>query len=87
MPNLSPVEVVVVAMLALIVFGPDKLPGIARTVGRTFNDLRRMANEAKTEFRSGIDEPAPGSAPVADEPVVAGPVEEGSDEHGPKRPQ
>lgn len=76
MPNLSPVEVVVVAMLALIVFGPDKLPGIARQVGRTLNDLRRMANEAKTEFKTGLD------APVADEP------EEGeANEPGPERPQ
>ena len=76
MPSLSPVEIMVVAMLALIVFGPDKLPGIARTVGRTLNDLRRMATEAKTEFQSGLD------GPVADEPE-----EEEPHGPGPERPQ
>lgn len=73
MPNLSPVEVMVVAMLALIVFGPDKLPGIARTIGRTLSDLRRMANDAKMEFQTGLD------GDVEDEPVDDEPEEEGPD--------
>ena len=62
MPNLSPIEVFVVAILALIVFGPEKLPGIARTIGRALSEVRRMADEAKTEFSSGLD------GMVADEP-------------------
>ena len=77
MPSLSPIEIVVVAMIALVVFGPDKLPGIARTVGRTVSDLRRMAEEARSEFRSGID------GAVADEPEEEGPdadVDESADE-------
>ena len=67
MPSLSPIEIMVVAMIALVVFGPEKLPEIARTVGRTVSDLRRMANEARSEFRSGLDDP------VADEPEKEGP--------------
>ena len=55
-----------VAVIALIVFGPDKLPGIARNIGRTANDLRRMANEMRSEFKEGIE--------VEDEPEDSGPV-------------
>ena len=66
MPTLSPIEIVVVALLALVVFGPEKLPGIARTIGRTMSQIRRMAEEAKTEFQSGLE--VSDDEPVADEP-------------------
>jgi TatA/E family protein of Tat protein translocase len=65
-PNLSPIEIAVVALLALVVFGPEKLPDIARTIGRTFTQIRKMADEARSEFQAGFDEPA--EEPVADEP-------------------
>ena len=45
-----------VLVVALIVFGPEKLPGMARTVGRTMNQLRRMADEVKGEFQAGLDD-------------------------------
>ena len=40
------------AAVALIVFGPEKLPDLARKVGRTATELRRIANEAKAEFQT-----------------------------------
>jgi Tat protein translocase TatB subunit len=54
MPSLSPLEVVTVAVVALIVFGPQKLPQIARQIGRAMNEVRRMASEVKSEFDSGL---------------------------------
>ena len=69
MPSLGPLEILVVAVLALIVFGPERLPDIARTIGRTLSELRRMASDVKTEFESGmnLDE-------VEDEPEEAEPA-------------
>jgi sec-independent protein translocase protein TatB len=55
MPSLSPLEILVVAVIALIVFGPEKLPQIARNIGRTASDLRRMAAEVRHEFDAGLD--------------------------------
>jgi Tat protein translocase TatB subunit len=55
MPQLSPIEILVVATIALIVFGPEKLPQIARTIGRGASELRRMATEVKDEFQAGLD--------------------------------
>lgn len=55
MPQLSPLEILVVATIALIVFGPEKLPQIARTIGRGASELRRMASEVKDEFQVGLD--------------------------------
>lgn len=54
MPSIGPLEILVVGVLALIVFGPERLPDIARTIGRTLSELRRMASEVRTEFESGI---------------------------------
>ena len=63
MPQVGPLEILVVAVIALIVFGPQRLPEIARTVGKTLAQLRRMAAEVRSEFESGMDVDA-----VADEP-------------------
>ena len=63
MPQVGPMEILVVAMIALIVFGPEKLPGILRSVGKTIGELRRMATEVTEDFRSGLDDPPPPPAP------------------------
>ena len=73
MPSLGPLEILLVAALALIVFGPERLPDIARTMGRTLNQLKKMASEVRDEFQSGLDlgdvddEPEEPAAPVAPE--------------------
>jgi Tat protein translocase TatB subunit len=69
MPSLGPLEIVLVAAVALIVFGPEKLPDIARTVGRAASQMRRMASEFKEEFATGLeadedDEAVTGSTPA-----------------------
>ncbi|MEA2433138.1 MAG: hypothetical protein QOG54_595 [Actinomycetota bacterium] len=69
MPSLSPLEIVVVGVVALIVFGPQRLPEIARTVGRWLNEMRRMANEVRAEFEEGLDMNV-ADEPDADEPVA-----------------
>jgi len=55
MPSLGPLEILVVGVLALIVFGPERLPDIARTIGKTLSELRRMGAGVRTEFESGLN--------------------------------
>jgi Tat protein translocase TatB subunit len=55
MPSIGPMEILVVGVIALIVFGPQKLPEIARSIGRTASELRRMASEVRDEFEAGIN--------------------------------
>ncbi len=43
-------ELVVILVLALIVLGPEKLPDMARKIGRTVARLRRTADEVKREI-------------------------------------
>ena len=49
-------EIMVVAIIALVVFGPEKLPEIARTLGRYASELRRVAGEVRSEFEFGLDD-------------------------------
>ncbi len=44
-----------VAAIALIVFGPEKLPEIARNVGKGIAEVRRMASSFRDEFETGLD--------------------------------
>ena len=42
MPSLGPAEILVVLVIALLVFGPNKMPDIARQVGKGFREFKRV---------------------------------------------
>ena len=42
------------AVVALIVFGPERLPGMAAQAGRALRELRRMAEGAKSELQENL---------------------------------
>ena len=43
-------EMMFIMVLALVLFGPKKLPEIGRTVGKAINEFRRASSELKTTF-------------------------------------
>ena len=45
-------EFAVIALVAVLVFGPDRLPELARQAGRMVRQVRRMANSARDELRA-----------------------------------
>lgn len=47
-------EMLVIAVIALIVVGPDKLPELARTVGRWVGAARRMFEDVKSEVNEQL---------------------------------
>jgi sec-independent protein translocase protein TatB len=47
-------EFAVIAVIAIFVFGPDKLPDLARQAGRMARQVRRMANNARDELREEL---------------------------------
>ncbi len=46
------VEIVVILVVALIVVGPDKLPGLARSVGKIFVDFKRTMRDVRETVQS-----------------------------------
>jgi len=52
--DLSFFKILVLAVIAIVVFGPDQLPKLASQAGRTLRELRRMADGATRELREGL---------------------------------
>jgi sec-independent protein translocase protein TatA len=48
--GVGPAELLLIFIIALIVFGPGKLPELARTLGKAVRELRRMSLEVTAEF-------------------------------------
>jgi sec-independent protein translocase protein TatB len=49
-------EIVIIALLVLIIFGPSKLPQMARDIGRFVGEARRSIDEFKDELTAASDE-------------------------------
>lgn len=47
-------ELVVIAFVAVLVFGPDKLPELLRQAGTLLRQLRRLATHARDEIRDEL---------------------------------
>jgi sec-independent protein translocase protein TatB len=52
--DLSLPKLLILAVLALVVFGPHELPVIAARAGRALRELRRIAEGAKADLREGL---------------------------------
>jgi Tat protein translocase TatB subunit len=48
-------EVLLIFALALVVLGPDKLPGVARTIGRWAGRARAMARQFRDQLENEAD--------------------------------
>lgn len=80
--NLGPMEIVAILVVALIVFGPKRLPEVSRQVGAAIRELRKMQDTVRAELRDAMAEPTPagpeveGAAhpePSASEPMTVEP--------------
>jgi sec-independent protein translocase protein TatA len=70
MPSLGPAEILVVLVIALLVFGPNKMPDIARQVGKGFREFKRVQQHLKSELRDVVSEfDSPSAPPAGPDPV------------------
>lgn len=49
-------EMIAIFVVALILFGPKKLPELGRTLGKALSEFRRAKNELKASFESHLHE-------------------------------
>ncbi len=61
--GVGPLEIVVILVIAMLVFGPDKLPEIGAKLGQAVRELRNLSREITREVDTARE-------------AVAGPVEE-----------
>jgi sec-independent protein translocase protein TatA len=48
--DISGGELMIILLVAFLVFGPSKIPEIARKIGRGMNEIRRASDEIKREI-------------------------------------
>jgi TatA/E family protein of Tat protein translocase len=83
--GMGPMELMLILVLALIVFGPGKLPEIAGQVGKAVRDLRRATTDLSSEFNRTLSleleekkeaeqAAAAPPAPAAVQPVETAPI-------------
>ena len=52
--DLSFLKIAVLAVIALVVFGPDQLPKLAAQAGRALRDVRRLAENARADLQEQL---------------------------------
>ena len=50
-------EVTVILVLALLIFGPKKLPELGKQLGKTLQSLKNASNEFQNELTKAVNEP------------------------------
>src|SRR6185437_8140408 len=52
--DLSITKILILAVLGLMIFGPDQLPKMAAQAGKALRDLRRMAENARSDLTDSL---------------------------------
>jgi sec-independent protein translocase protein TatA len=74
MPNIGPLEIAIVLVIALIVFGPKRLPELGRSAGRGFREFKNSVTgdhgkEEADAKRAELEESSKSEEPVEGEVV------------------
>ncbi len=70
-------ELLIIAVFALIIFGPDKIPELARTLGKTWRTFKRAQEDMERVIRAEMlapDAAERGIGTTAPEPTPAQPA-------------
>src|SRR5262249_45751940 len=62
MPPLGPLPIAVVLLIALLVFGPNRLPELAKQVGGALRELRKIQQNITADLRDMMNDESDGAA-------------------------
>jgi len=79
--GLQPIHLIIIAVVALLIFGPAKLPELGRALGRGINEFKRGAKDIVPEFTNAMNDttptpenpPAP-TASIPPQPLMVQPI-------------
>lgn len=56
LPSIGFPELIVILVLALIIFGPGKLPEVGKALGRGINEFKRASKDVQKEINEAVNE-------------------------------
>ena len=68
MGNLGMPELIMIMLLALLLFGPKKLPEIGKQVGKALGEFKRASNDLKRSIQDEMDKVKEGLDPMSSDP-------------------
>jgi sec-independent protein translocase protein TatA len=68
--GLGPLELGAIAVVALLIFGPKKIPELGKTLGQATKSFRQASNEFEAELKRGAAEEEKKSLESKDSSVV-----------------
>ncbi len=55
--GIQPIHIIVVVIVALLIFGPERLPQMGRDLARTLNEFRKGADQMTRGFTEEVSKP------------------------------
>ena len=68
--DLSPIQIIIVLVIALVVFGPKRLPELGKQLGKGLRELKGQVTAFSDELRDGSPDTPPSKSATV-EPEVA----------------
>jgi sec-independent protein translocase protein TatA len=56
LPSIGFPELIVILVLALIIFGPGKLPQVGKALGRGINEFKKATKDVQKEINEAVNE-------------------------------
>ncbi len=57
MPAIQPIHLVLVLIIALVVFGPSRLPQLGKSLGESITEFRQATKDMNNSLKQAVAEP------------------------------
>jgi sec-independent protein translocase protein TatA len=78
MPNIGPLELVIILVIALLILGPGKLPDVGAALGKSIREFRKASADVQEAVNVSVDTsplpPTPVAPPAAVAPAAPAPA-------------
>jgi sec-independent protein translocase protein TatA len=72
--GIQPIHLIVIAIVALLIFGPQRLPEIGRGIGKALTEFRKGAREMSEGFKEEATKPIEEENKIIPSPIASQPV-------------
>jgi TatA/E family protein of Tat protein translocase len=79
LPQVGPLEILVVLVVALVVFGPNKLPQLGRQVGRGYREFRKFQQGIQADIEGAFHDDDDDDGHVTEDGADGHVTEDGAD--------